>query len=133
MKNSDINFVDSAKFKLNKTAFGFAVSMCTGGMLMFATWWILIFGDKAGAEAFGKVVGAVFFGYSVTFAGSLLGFAWGVVAGFGIGYAAAFLYNEACIYLEIKASQRSKPWSEKIDEAISPESSEKEKEEKAEV
>ncbi len=63
------------------------------GVLVFAStnWLILKGGDTVGPHL--ALLGQFFIGYSVTFVGSLIGFGYGFVCGFAIGYFVAKTYN----------------------------------------
>jgi hypothetical protein len=115
---SNINFSERARFRLNKVALGFALGLTLGVMLMLVTWWVLVF---SGESAFLAGIGTFFFGYSVSIAGSVMGFLWGLVAGFAFGFSIGLVYNESNRYLEHKAATKSKAWADKIDAAINPE------------
>lgn len=48
-------------------------------------------GEDAGPHL--GLLGQVFYGYTVTFTGALVGFVWGLVVGGIVGYAGSILYN----------------------------------------
>lgn len=78
--------------RLNATILGLVIGLLTGIGIFIATNWLVLKG--------GSVVGPhlvllnqFFVGYEVSFVGSLIGFGYGLVTGFAIGYAVARIYN----------------------------------------
>ena len=82
--------------KLNVRALALAFGVWWGGMLFLLTWWILAFGGSGEAFAF---IGEVYFGYSVSPLGSVVGLAWGFVDGLVGGAILAWLYNLLAVRL----------------------------------
>lgn len=76
--------------KLKPLALALTSGIMWGALLMLATWWILII-DSAGETI--STLSNFYFGYSVSFVGSLIGLAWGFVDGFICAYIFALLYN----------------------------------------
>jgi len=77
---------------LNARAQGLVLGLMAGFGIFAATNWLLL----KGGEVVGPhlaLLGQFFFGYRVSFLGSLIGFAYGFVLGYIIGYIAARLYN----------------------------------------
>lgn len=80
--------------RMNAVASGLVTGFMVGLAIFIATNWLII---KGGIEV-GKhlsLLGEYFFGYTVTFGGSLIGFAYGLGFGFALGYLVATLYNLA--------------------------------------
>lgn len=75
--------------KLNPKALGLSLGIVWGAMVMIATWILMAQGGGAQLAKLGKI----YFGYSVTFLGSLIGLVWGFVDGLVAGVIAAWLYN----------------------------------------
>ena len=76
------------------------VSGIVAGLVVFvATNWLVVKGGQVGAD--GEIVvgphlsllSQFFIGYTVTFVGSLIGFAYAAVCGFVVGYCVAGMYN----------------------------------------
>lgn len=87
---ADIVLTRLARF--NATVQGLVSGMLLGGVIFFATIWLIL----RGGEPVGPhlaLLGWFFVGYRVTLIGSLIGFGYGFVAGFIAGYLLATLYN----------------------------------------
>ena len=67
-------------------------AMVTGFGLFAATLWLVIKGGPTVGQNLG-LLRAYFPGYSVTWGGSLIGFAYGVLTGAVLGWSVASLYN----------------------------------------
>jgi hypothetical protein len=82
---------------LHKRAFGIAVGLAAGLLVLVATLVVLVRGGGgAGVPETSMSLGLLrqyFYGYSVTWAGALVGFAWGFVVGFTGGWFVAFCRN----------------------------------------
>ena len=76
--------------KLNVLAFGLTCGLVWGLALFFCTWWIILW---QGASQEPNLIAAVYRGYSVTAAGSLIGLIWALADGFIGGTVFAWLYN----------------------------------------
>jgi len=76
--------------RLNIKAFAITSGLVWGFAIFFLTWWIIAF-DGAGGEP--TVIGKLYPGYSISAAGSVIGFAWALVDGLIIGAVFAWLYN----------------------------------------
>lgn len=79
--------------KLNPRALALTSGILWGLAVMICTWWVLIF--QTGGETF-KLLNNFYFGYSVSFVGSLIGLVWGFVDGLICGFIFAWLYNLLC-------------------------------------
>ena len=77
--------------KLNKKAFGLAAGILWGAAIFFLTNFLLLRGTE------GAVISGlknIYFGYSLSFLGSIIGLIWGFVDGFIGGWLLALLYNQ---------------------------------------
>jgi len=78
--------------RINEQGWGIAIGMVLGLGLFFATNFLIV----RGGEDVGKhlaLLGVYFPGYSVTFVGSLVGFVYAFVVGYGIGRTIGVVYN----------------------------------------
>jgi len=78
------------KMKLNVKGFGLATGLIVGFGLLFITWWIIMFEGQTGDTT---LVGRVYLGYQISWAGSFFGLLWGLIDGFIGGAVFAWLYN----------------------------------------
>ena len=76
--------------KLNVKAFALTCGIFWGVGLFLLTWWIIAFN---GATVELTLIGLVYRGYTVSPAGSLIGFVWALVDGLIGGAVFAWLYN----------------------------------------
>ena len=84
---------------LNAILWGLVTGIIAGLAIFIATNWLILKGGHM--EPGGEIVvgphlvllGQFFPGYRVTFVGSLIGFTYGFLSGFGIGYVVARIYN----------------------------------------
>lgn len=76
--------------KVNVKVFALAVGLFWGFGLLFLTWWIILLDGASGAVT---LIGKVYRGYNISFAGSLIGFVWAFVDGIIGGAIFAWLYN----------------------------------------
>lgn len=92
--------------KLDRVALGFATGAMSGLLLFLATL-LLVFkgGEVVGPNL--QLLGNFFPGYSVTPLGSLLGLAYGFLAGFLTGWGFAFLRNIAVFLYTAVMQQRA--------------------------
>ena len=88
--SADIVLTRLARF--NATVQGLTCGILLGGAIFLATNWLILKGGEAVGPHLG-LLGQFFFGYRVTFVGSLIGLAYGFATGFMTGYLAATLYN----------------------------------------
>jgi hypothetical protein len=85
--------------RLNAVVQGVVSGIVLGLIIFVATNWLVIKGGHIGPE--GQVVlgphlsllSQFFIGYRVSFVGSFIGFAYGAVCGFVVGYGVARMYN----------------------------------------
>lgn len=87
--------------KIDRSAFGIAIGVVFGTGIFFATnFLILKGGERIGPTL--TLLNQYFYGYSVTFTGSLVGLFYGFAAGFALGWLMAFVRNFLIIiYLHI--------------------------------
>ena len=78
--------------RLNATIQGVVTGFLIGTAVFLATNWLVLKGGQVVGPHL-ALLGQFFIGYRVTFAGSLIGFAYGFCAGFVIGYGIARMYN----------------------------------------
>jgi hypothetical protein len=76
--------------KFNVKAFALTTGIFWGIGLLLITWWIILF---EGTSCEVTLIGYVYRGYSISIAGSFIGFAWGFVDGIIGGAIFAWLYN----------------------------------------
>lgn len=78
--------------RLNAAIQGVVTGLITGLAIFAATNWLILKGGPVVGPHL-ALLGQFFIGYRVTFVGSLIGFAYAFVLGFGIGYGVARMYN----------------------------------------
>ena len=76
--------------RLSVKAFALTCGLVFGGALFLLTWWIIGFDGATGEPT---LIGRLYRGYSISPAGSFIGFAWAFVDGLIIGGVFAWLYN----------------------------------------
>jgi hypothetical protein len=90
--------------RVDRVALGAAVGL-TSGLLLFLATLTLILHSPAGSGINLGLLNQYFPGYRVTAAGSLLGFGYGFLTGFVLGWTFAFLRN-ATVFLYLAVTQR---------------------------
>ena len=90
--SADRRLILTRLVRLNAKIQGVVVGLIAGIGLFVATNWLVLKGGKAVGRHL-SLLGQFFIGYSVTFSGSLLGFAYAFVCGYIIGYSVARIYN----------------------------------------
>jgi hypothetical protein len=85
--------IDRAIRKLNARAWGIAVGMLLGGGLFLATNILVLKGGPNVGQHL-KLLAVYFPGYRVTFMGSLIGFIYLFVIGYGLGRLIGTVYNQ---------------------------------------
>ena len=78
--------------RLNAGVQGVVTGLLAGLALFVATNWLVIKGGPVVGPHL-ALLGQFFIGYRVTFIGSLIGFTYAFVLGFGVGYVVARMYN----------------------------------------
>jgi hypothetical protein len=78
--------------RLNGAILGLVLGLLLGLGIFIATNILLIKGGEVVGPHL-SLLGQFFIGYKVTFAGSIIGFLYGLFLGFGVGYVIAGLYN----------------------------------------
>ncbi len=76
--------------KLNVKAFAVTCGLFVGIALFISTWYIIAFHGASGEATF---IGKIYFGYSISPAGSFIGLVWGLIDGLICGAIFAWLYN----------------------------------------
>lgn len=90
--NSSTIYPRSRVIRMNAVATGLVMGIVAGLALFVATnWLVLKGGDVVGPHL--ALLGQIYYGYKVTFIGSLIGFVYAGFTGFAAGYAGARLYN----------------------------------------
>ena len=77
--------------KLNMWAFSSALGLCWGIAIFIVTWWVILLGGGATGDP--TLLGRVYFGYTLSPLGSVIGLAWGAVTAFISGVIFCWLYN----------------------------------------
>jgi hypothetical protein len=75
---------------LSKRGFGVASGFFFGIIILLITYLALIIENEGNTLS---KISTFLKGYSVSWAGGLIGFVWGFILGFGIGFSFAFVYN----------------------------------------
>lgn len=92
-KNAELErLIETKLVHVDALSFAVVTGLVAGAGLFVATNWLLLKGGSDPGPHL-ALLGQYFLGYRVTFAGSLVGFAYASVAGFVSGYAGARLYN----------------------------------------
>ena len=92
LDSQELQQVRKALLRMNEQAWGIAIGLLLGISLSAATLALVIKGGEVVGPHLGLL--SVFFpGYSVTLAGSLVGFVYAFVAGYGIGRIVSMIYN----------------------------------------
>ena len=79
--------------ELRKRALGMAMGLLTGLAMMLGTWWLLMWGSEGGVISSAQ---GLFYGYTYSWGGALIGFFWGFVWGFIAGVLIAWFYDLFC-------------------------------------
>lgn len=87
--------------ELRKRAFGLAIGLFWGLVILLGTWFLLLRGSPG--EIFSKA-SSFYIGYSYSWGGAVIGFFYGFVTGFIAGVFIAWLYDVFC-----KMLYKSKP------------------------
>ena len=87
--------------KLNVKAFALTCGIIWGIGLFLLTWWIIFFEGATGEPT---IIGQLYRGYTVSPAGSVIGFFWALIDGTIGGALFAWLYNFLATRLSIVAT-----------------------------
>ena len=82
--------------RLNARLLGITVGLICGGALFIATIWLVIKGGPDVGQHLG-LLAQYFPGYSVSVLGSIVGFVYAFVVGYGIGATIASIYTRAAV------------------------------------
>jgi len=90
--------VETRLLRVNALSFGLVAGLVAGLGLFLATNWLVLKGGRQGVSAHEvgphlSLLSQYFIGYRVSFAGSLIGFAWAFASGLAVGWAGSWLYN----------------------------------------
>jgi hypothetical protein len=104
----DDNTVDGPLLRafapLHRSALGIACGVVVGGLICAATVVLVIHGGYPNVKLY--LLDQFFWGYSVSWPGAVIGFLWGWVAGFVVGYGFALVRNAAVwVWLTVIRSQ----------------------------
>jgi hypothetical protein len=104
----DDNTVDGPLWRafapLHRSALGIACGVVVGGLICAATVVLVIHGGYPNVKLY--LLDQFFWGYSVSWPGAVIGFLWGWVAGFVVGYGFALVRNAAVwVWLTVIRSQ----------------------------
>ena len=78
--------------RLDAVAQGITTGLVIAIVVFVATNWLILKGGPVVGPNL-ALLAQFFFGYRVTFVGSLIGFAWGFIYGFAAGYLVSRVYN----------------------------------------
>ena len=87
--------------RMDKGAFGIALGTVTGLAICMATLWLVVKGGMVVGPRLG-LLSQYFWGYTVTWAGAAVGFFYGFVSGFCVGWLFAFLRNALLVFYLFK-------------------------------
>jgi tetrahydromethanopterin S-methyltransferase subunit G len=88
--------IKHAVLRLNGNVSGIVLGVITALVIFVATNW-LVFKGGTDVGAHLNLLGQFFIGYSVTFAGSLIGMIYGFLTGYAVGFLIAWIYNKVVI------------------------------------
>jgi hypothetical protein len=90
---SEERVIERVVIRMNATLTGVVIGLLSGGLLFCATNWLVLKGGPNPGPHL-SLLGQYFPGYSVTFAGSIIGFLYAFLAGFVAGYLLGAVYNK---------------------------------------
>ncbi len=79
--------------EIRKRALGLSIGLLWGLAILLITWWFIIMGIRGDML---MNLQALYYGYSVSWGGSFIGFIWGFVDGFVAGVLIAWFYDLFC-------------------------------------
>jgi hypothetical protein len=87
--------------RIDRTAFGVAVGAVLGLLILCVTIWVVLRGGETGGLDL-KLLSQYYPGYTVSFAGALVGLCYGFLSGFLLGWFIALLRNASlALYLRV--------------------------------
>lgn len=92
MDEHELQQARKALFKMNEQGWGIAIGLLLGLSLLAATLTLVLKGGEVVGPHLG-LLSVYFPGYSVTAVGSLVGFVYAFVLGYGIGRTVSVIYN----------------------------------------
>lgn len=92
MDEEELQQVRKALWKMNEQGWGIAIGLLLGSSLLAATLTLVLKGGEVVGPHLG-LLSVYFPGYSVTPVGSLVGFVYAFVLGYGIGRTVSVIYN----------------------------------------
>ncbi len=84
--------LQKAVIRLNGNVLGIVLGVVAGLLIFAATNFLVIKGGENVGQHLG-LLGNFFYGYSVTFFGSIIGFLYGLLTGYIIGFLIGWIYN----------------------------------------
>ncbi len=84
--------LQKAVIRLNGNVLGIVLGLVAGLVIFAATNFLVIKGGENVGQHLG-LLGNFFYGYSVTFVGSLVGFFYGLLTGYIVGFLIGWIYN----------------------------------------
>jgi hypothetical protein len=100
LREQDWAIIDAAIARIRASVMAVVFGMVGGTGVLVATLWLVVRGgEQVGPHL--DLLGNYFFGYSVTWTGSLVGFGYGALVGAAVGWSVAWIYNRV-------ADQRAK-------------------------
>lgn len=90
---------------LNVKVHGVVTGILLGTGIFIATNWLILKGGKPVGPHL-ALLGQFFWGYSVSFVGSIVGLAYGFICGFVIGCVMAWTYNRVLTFQESGSARR---------------------------
>ncbi len=91
-KTDEDEIILSTVAHIHATILAVICGLVGGGVIFFMTAWLLIKGGEIVGPHL-KLLSQFFFGYSVSWGGSLVGFIWGFIYGAIIGWLIGKIYN----------------------------------------
>ena len=92
--------------RLNALVQGIVTGLVLGSAIFLATMWLVVKGGPVVGPHL-ALLGQFFWGYRVTVFGSFIGFGYGFVTGFCIGFLVTSAYNRIAGYREKRSPARS--------------------------
>ena len=99
IENLDEELLARSVLRLNANVIGVVLGLLLGLIIFAATNILLIKGGEVVGPHLG-LLGQFFIGYSVSFVGSLIGFAYGMLCGYIAGFLIGWIYNQVAVLKE---------------------------------